>query len=218
MLLIKYIAKPMPCHSFQCYYSSLVCANIRLNICFSFTWDSSKGFLLRQFTGRKWKVFELWMKEQNTVIKIECERRRKKCSWDKRAQRSLAISYLLRESGRFFNSEWQRESSGRGGGGEPEVNNLVYTKRRKDMYANRKHETTKYNVVPNLLLQVPNVPAPTKMETPKILAASNVPQTSRKNDQKLRTLWKKYLFIWRNILFILQLCEKGNQNAMTPWR
>ena len=31
---------------------------------------------------------------------------------------------------------------GVGGGGEPEVNNLVCTKRQKDMYANRKHETT----------------------------------------------------------------------------
>ena len=28
------------------------------------------------------------------------------------------------------------------GGGEPEANNLVYTKTRKDIYAIRKHETT----------------------------------------------------------------------------
>ena len=28
------------------------------------------------------------------------------------------------------------------GGGEPKSNNLVYTKRLKDMYGNRKHETT----------------------------------------------------------------------------
>ena len=37
---------------------------------------------------------------------------------------------------------WQRESSGRVGGGEPEVNNLMYMKRRKDIYANMKHETS----------------------------------------------------------------------------
>ena len=37
---------------------------------------------------------------------------------------------------------WQRESSGRVGGGEPEVNNLMYMKRRKDIYANREHETS----------------------------------------------------------------------------
>ena len=35
-----------------------------------------------------------------------------------------------------------------GGGGEPESNNLVYRKRLKDMYANRKHETTSQNKNP----------------------------------------------------------------------
>ena len=33
------------------------------------------------------------------------------------------------------------------GGGEPESNNLVYTKRLKDMYANRKHETTPHKTI-----------------------------------------------------------------------
>ena len=46
-----------------------------------------------------------------------------------------------------------REKAVRGARGEPESNNLVYTKRPKDMYANRKHETTitptknKYQIV-----------------------------------------------------------------------
>ena len=51
--------------------------------------------------------------------------------WDKSAQRSLATE----------RKQW-------GVGGEPEVINLVYTKRRKDIYANRKHETTLYLNVP----------------------------------------------------------------------
>ena len=72
---------------------------------------------------------------------------------------------LLSESGRFYNSEWQRESSlkirvwgtkygplrltkahkpkaGEGEGIGSLSNNLVCTKRQKDIYANRKHETT----------------------------------------------------------------------------
>ena len=48
------------------------------------------------------------------------------------AQRSLATE----------RKQWWGES----GGEEPEVNNLVYTKRQKDIYANRKHKTT--NCVP----------------------------------------------------------------------
>ena len=43
-----------------------------------------------------------------------------------------------------------------GGGGEPESNNLVYTKRLKDMYANRKHETTSILIV-NLKVTILNV-------------------------------------------------------------
>ena len=35
-----------------------------------------------------------------------------------------------------------REKAAGGVGGEPEVNNLMYTKRQKDIYAIRKHETT----------------------------------------------------------------------------
>ena len=35
-----------------------------------------------------------------------------------------------------------REKAVGGRWGEPDVNNLVYTKRRKDIYANKKHETT----------------------------------------------------------------------------
>ena len=57
------------------------------------------------------------------------------------------LRHLLSESGRFYNSEWQRESSVKmrvwGTKEEPLVNNLVYTKRQMDIYANRKHETTK---------------------------------------------------------------------------
>ena len=57
----------------------------------------------------------------------------------------LLSRYLLCESGWFPYSEWERESSWGGRGGEPESNNLAYTKRLKDMYANRKHETTPYD-------------------------------------------------------------------------
>ena len=75
-----------------------MCADIRLNIWFSFTRDSYKGFLLRH---------------------IYC----------------VKVDDLLTLNDR-------EKAVGGVGGGEPEVNNLVYTKRRKDMYANRKHETT----------------------------------------------------------------------------
>ena len=48
----------------------------------------------------------------------------------------------------------ERKQWGWGGGGKPEVNNLVYTKRRKDIYANRKHETTVNDVTEFVTVKV----------------------------------------------------------------
>ena len=71
-----------------------MCADIRINICFLFTLDSSKGFLLRHNDDDLLTVND----REKAVVGVE--------------------------------------------GGELEVNNLEYTKRRKHNYAIRKHETT----------------------------------------------------------------------------
>ena len=50
----------------------------------------------------------------------------------------------VRHEGKLFLAELKRtnERQGRGEGKAALSNNLVYTKRQKDIYANRKHETT----------------------------------------------------------------------------
>ena len=85
-------------------YSSLVCADVRLNICFSFTQDRYKGFLLRH----NFPTYVIYCVKVYDLLTVN-----------------------------------DREKAAVGvGGGEPKVNNLVYTKRQKDIYATRKHETT----------------------------------------------------------------------------
>ena len=89
-------------------FSSLVCADICLNICFSFTRDSSKGFLLRH----NFPSYVIYCVKVDDLLTVN-----------------------------------DREKAVVGVGGEPEANNLVYTKRRKHIYAIRKHETTCFQVV-----------------------------------------------------------------------
>ena len=80
--------------------SSLVCADVRLNICFR-----SHDIVTTAFS------YVIIFPPTSNALEIKAHRE----VWP------------------------QRESNG---GGEPEVNNLVYRKRRKDIYANRKHETS----------------------------------------------------------------------------
>ena len=98
-------------------HSSLVCADACLNIHLSFTWDSYKGFLLRH------NSFSCVIVSQKTYTR------------DKGSIYCVKVDNLPTVNDR-------EKAAGGVGGGESEVNNLMYTKRQKDIYAIRKHETT----------------------------------------------------------------------------
>ena len=87
------------------------------------------------------------MKEQNTVTKIECERRRKKPSLNIKAHRKACPTFTYYVKVDDLLTEKAGGVPRVGGGGAPEANNLVCTKRQKHIYANSTHETTIFSAL-----------------------------------------------------------------------